>query len=106
VHLAEDVPERDVDAAHRRAADDVVAMPEMLAEHHLPEVLDPRRVLADDQLGQILDGADDRPRVPLERRLTPAVEPVLVGDDATNTQFRMRALQTCASTAVIFTPHP
>ena len=82
VHLAEDVPERDVDAAHRRAADDVVAVPEVLAEHHLPEVLDPRRVLADDQLGQILDGADDRPRVPLERRLAPAVEAVLVGDDA------------------------
>ena len=74
VHLAEDVPERDVDAAHRRAADDVVAVPEVLAEHHLPEVLDPRRVLADDQLGEVLDGADDRPRVPLERRLAPAVE--------------------------------
>ena len=82
VHLAEDVPQCDVDAAHRRAADDVVAVPEVLAEHHLPEVLDPGRVLADDQLGQILDGTDDRPRVPLERRLAPAVETVLVGDDA------------------------
>ena len=82
VHLAEDVPERDVDAAHRRRPDDPARVPEVLAEHHLPEVLDPRRVLADDQLGEILDRADDRPRVPLERRLPPAVEPVLVGPHA------------------------
>ena len=81
VHLAEDVPERDVDPAHRRPADDVVAVPEVLAEHHLPEVLDPRRVLADDQLGEILDRPHDRARVPLERRLAPAVEAGLVGDD-------------------------
>ena len=81
MHLAEDVPERDVDAADRRAADDAVAVPEVLAVHHLPEVLDPRRVFADDQLGEILDRADDRARVPLERRLAPAEQAGLVGDD-------------------------
>ena len=82
MHLAEDVPERDVDAADRGAADDAVAVPEVLAEHHLPEVLDPRRVLADEQLGEVLDRADDAARVPLERRLAPAVQAGLVGDDA------------------------
>ena len=55
------------------AADDPARVPEVLAEHHLPEVLDPGRVLADDQLGDVLDRADDRARVPLERRLAPAV---------------------------------
>ena len=82
VHLAEDVPERDVDPAHRRAADDVVAVPEVLPEHHLPQVLDPRRVLADDQLGEVLDGAHDGACVPLERGLAPAVETGLVRQDA------------------------
>ena len=81
VHLAEDVPERDVDAADGRAADDAVAVPEVLAVHHLPQVLDPRRVLADDQLREVLDRADDGARVPLERRLAPAVEAGLVGED-------------------------
>ncbi len=80
VHLAEDVPQRDVDAADRRAADDPAAVPEVLAEHHLPEVLDPRRILADDQVGEILDRPHDRPRVPLERRLAPAVQARLVGE--------------------------
>ena len=81
VHLAEDVPERDVDPAHRGAPHDAVRVPEVLAEHHLPEVLDPGRILADDQLRNVLDGADDCAGVPLERRLTPAVQPGLVGDD-------------------------
>ncbi len=80
VHLAEDVPEGDVDAAHRGAADDPVAVPEVLAEHHLPEVLDARRVLADDQVGQVLDRPHDRSGVPFERRLAPAVEAGLVGE--------------------------
>ena len=81
VHLAEDVPERDVDPAHGRPADDVVAVPEVLAEHHLPQVLDARGVLADDQLREVLDRSDDGARVPLERRLAPAVEAGLVRHD-------------------------
>jgi hypothetical protein len=51
----------------------------MLAVHHLPQVLHPRRIFADQQLSDVLDCADDRPRMPLERRLAPAEEPVLVG---------------------------
>ena len=82
MHLAEEIPERDVDPAHRGAADDPARVPEVLAEHHLPEVLDPGRILPDDQLGDVLDRADDGARVPLERRLAPAVEPGLVGDHA------------------------
>ena len=81
VDLAEDVPQGDVDAGDRGAADDAVAVPEVLAVHHLPEVLDPRRVFADEQLREILDRADDGARVPLERRLAPAVQPGLVGED-------------------------
>ena len=38
--LAQDVPQGDVDAGDRRGADDAVAVPEVLAIHHLPEVLD------------------------------------------------------------------
>ena len=37
-------------------------------------------ILADEQLGEILDRPDDRARVPLERRLAPAVQARLVGD--------------------------
>ena len=57
-----------------------MAVPEVLAVHHLPEVLDPRRVFADEQLGEVLDRADDGARVPFERRLAPAEQPVLVGE--------------------------
>ena len=35
------------------------------------------RVLADEQLREVLDRADDGARVPLERRLAPALEPGL-----------------------------
>ena len=58
-----------------------MAVPEVLAVHHLPEVLDPRRVFADDQLREVFDRADDGPRVPFERRLAPAEQAVLIGDD-------------------------
>ena len=81
VHLAEEVPERDVDPAHGRPAHDVVAVPEVLPEHHLPQVLDSRGILADDQLREVLDRSDDGARVPLERRLAPAVEAGLVRHD-------------------------
>ena len=63
------------------AADDAVAVPEVLAVHHLPEVLDARRVLADEQLGEVLDRPDDGARVPFERRLAPAEQAVLIGED-------------------------
>ena len=79
VDLAEDVPEREIDATRGSSLDDPVPVPEMLAIHHLPQVLDPRRVLADDERREILDRADDSPCVPLERGLAPTVEAVLVG---------------------------
>jgi len=58
-----------------------VAVPKVLADHHLPEVLDPRGIFADDEFGEILDGPNDAAGVPFERRLTPAPESRLVGDD-------------------------
>ena len=33
-------------------------MPEMLAKHHLPEVFDATRILADQKLADILHGAN------------------------------------------------
>src|SRR5258707_34811 len=58
-NLAEDVPQGEVDAGDSRGPHDAAAVPEVLAEHHLPEVFDAGRILADHQLGQVLDGADD-----------------------------------------------
>jgi len=80
-HLAEDVPEGDVDAGDRGGPLDAMAVPEVLADHHLPEMLDPRGILADDELGEILHRADDAAGVPFERGLAPAPEPGLVGDN-------------------------
>jgi hypothetical protein len=51
----------------------------VLPVHHLPEVLDPRRVFADEQLRQVFDRADHAARVPLERRLAPPVQAGLIG---------------------------
>jgi hypothetical protein len=79
VHLAEDVPEREVDARDGRRAHDAGAVPEVAAVHELPEVLDAGGVLAEHERREVLDGADDGPRVPLEGRLAPAPEAVLVG---------------------------
>ena len=79
VDLPGDVPQGQVDAGDDRRADDPVAVPEVLAEHHLPEVLDPPGVLADDQLGQVGDRPDDGPGVPLQGRFPPAVQPRLIG---------------------------
>src|SRR5438105_793443 len=73
MQVADDVPECDVDAADGGAADDAVAMPEMLAIHHLPEVLDAGGVFADEEGAQVLDSAQDAARVPFQRRLAPAV---------------------------------
>src|SRR5436309_3428203 len=81
VDLPHDVPQRNVDPADRGAADDAVAVPEMLPIHHLPEMLDARRVFADEQLAEVLDRADDAARVPLQRRLAPAPEAWLIDDD-------------------------
>src|SRR5207249_7782740 len=81
VDLAEDVPQGDVDAGDGGAADDAVAVPEMLAVHHLPEVLDARGVLADEELAEIFDGAGDGAGVPFECRFAPAPQAGLIGGD-------------------------
>ena len=79
--LADDVPQGEVDAGDGGGAHDAVPVPEVLAIHHLPEMLRPRRVLADEQLRDVFDRADDAARVPFERGLAPAEQAGLVGDD-------------------------
>src|SRR5690606_22391494 len=79
--FAENIPQRNVDAADGCRADDTVTVPEMLPIHHLPHVLDAPRVFADEQLADILNGANDRAGVPLERSFTPAPQAGLIGDD-------------------------
>jgi hypothetical protein len=44
-------------------------------------MLDPGGIFADQQLRDVLDRADDRPRVPFERGFSPAPQAVLVGED-------------------------
>ena len=77
--LAEDIPQGDVDSGDGGSSNDPAAMPEVLAIHHLPQMLDPGRVFADEQHRQILDGTDDAPGVPLQGGLAPAVEAGLIG---------------------------
>ena len=79
--FADNVPQREVDARDGRGPHDAVPMPEMLPIHHLPQIFHPRRILADEQVRHVLNGPHDAARVPLERRLPPANESRLVGDD-------------------------
>lgn len=50
VKLAQDVPQSYVDATDRRRANKILAMPEVLAVHLLPQIFDPRYVLTDQEL--------------------------------------------------------
>ncbi len=54
-------------------------MPEVLAEHHLPKMLDASGILSNNQLGNVFNGADNRSRVPFQRRFAPAIQSGLVG---------------------------
>jgi hypothetical protein len=74
------VVQRLVDAGQRRHGDDA-AFEKRVTEHHLPEMLDVARVLADDQHPDVLDRARDRARLELHRRLAQAVKARLVGLD-------------------------
>jgi hypothetical protein len=78
--LAEDVPQRLLDAGDRRAADHA-ELPEAVLAHRAHGVLDVTWVMADHERSQILDAAHHGARLPLERRLAPPVKPVLVGLD-------------------------
>ena len=49
----------------------------MLADHHLAEMLDPARVLADQQRAEVLDAAHDGARLPFDGRLAPADQPLV-----------------------------
>src|SRR5262249_5178499 len=55
--------------------------PEMLAEHHLPQMLDAARVFPDQQWRQVLDGPDHAARMPFQGRFAPAEQARLVGLD-------------------------
>ena len=57
--LALDVPERDVDRSDRRV-EDAVPREEARPGHDLPQVLDPRCVLTDEDLPQVDQGAPHR----------------------------------------------
>ena len=77
--LALDVPQRLVDAGERAHQHRPAAI-EAAAVEHLPVVLDPERVLADQEVGQFRDRWPRRVRAPLDDRLAPARDP-LVGLD-------------------------
>ncbi len=81
VDFSEDIPKRDINPADCGAADDSIAVPEVLAVHHLPEMLDACRIFADKKLGKIFDGANDRASVPFEGGFTPSPETGLIGND-------------------------
>src|SRR5690606_8391455 len=80
VHFPRDIPQSEVDSADRGRAHDAVAMPKMLAIHHLPKMLNPRWILAGQQRRQILDTSDYAPGVPFQRRVSPAVKSGLIGE--------------------------
>jgi hypothetical protein len=75
--LAEDVPQRVLDAADRGHADDAEAVVAVLLEH-AADLLDVPGIAAEEQWLQVLDRAGDGARLPVQRRFTPAVETVLV----------------------------
>src|SRR5690606_700642 len=78
--LALDVPERLLDAGDSAEADGA-ERPEAEAGHPPYDVLDAGRVLADHEGLQVLDGRADGARLPFERRLAPAMQAGLVGQD-------------------------
>ena len=79
--FAENVPEGHLDAADGGHAVDAQA-PEAVAGQDLVALLDVARILADQQRLEVLDGADDRARLPFQRGLAPPDEPGHVRLDA------------------------
>ena len=79
--FAHNVPQGEVNASHGGGTHDAMSMPEVLTVHHLPEVLGAGGILAYEQGGDILDGADDAARVPFKGGLAPAHEARLVGEN-------------------------
>jgi hypothetical protein len=78
--LAEDVPQRQLDAGDRAHADGAQTPEGMLAQD-ADGLLDVARIGADQQRLEILDRADHGLGLPFERRLAPAIEARHVGLD-------------------------
>ena len=56
-------------------------MPEMLAIHHLPEMLDAPGIFADDQFATNPQSPRPHTRVPFQRGLAPTPQSRLIGED-------------------------
>jgi hypothetical protein len=78
--LALDVPQGLLDARDGGEADRS-ERPEAEARHGVDEMLDPHRILPDNERRQILDRAGDGTCLPFQRRLPPAVQTRLVGEN-------------------------
>ena len=79
--LAQNVPESQINTGDGCGPLDAVPMPEMLPEHHLPEVFNAGWILSNNQFRNVGNRAHDASRMPLKRGLTPPPETVLVGND-------------------------
>jgi hypothetical protein len=77
--LALDVPQGLVDARDRTHENGATAV-EATAVHDRPQVLDVRRILADEQVGELIDGGSHGCCLAFEDRLTPSHDP-LIGFD-------------------------
>jgi hypothetical protein len=78
--LTEDIPARLFDSADCAHADHAHAEKRMAIEL-LINVLDVARILAKQHGREVFDGSRDRPRLPLERCLSPSEKTRLVGKD-------------------------
>src|SRR5262245_9486770 len=77
--LAGDVPKRLVEA-RKRSHQHWAAAEEGRAINMLPVVLDPQRILADQIIGQLLDGGNSASGLALQRGLAPADQAIIGGD--------------------------
>ncbi len=78
--LALEIPERDVDPGDR-AHDHLPRRPERAADHLAPPVLDLARVLADEQLGEVVEDAEDAASLTGQARLADARQPLVGADE-------------------------
>ena len=74
--LALEIPERDVDSRDG-AHDHLAGRPERAAHHLAPPVLDLRRILADEQLPEVVEDADHAAAAPGEARLADPGQPLV-----------------------------
>ena len=79
--LAQNIPKGNFDSRDGAHADDAKA-PEAVLLHDPHELLDVARIAADHERSEILDRRRNRARFPLERRLAPSEQAILIGLDA------------------------